>query len=138
MELLCVLSEEIRAKFALVFLCFFSMASRFFHVQHEFRAGKSQQWWDAAQKAMAPGGGWDEAVSKNLQAGFFNHSFNPIAPEGPAFCIWEVQEGITDEQFQDFIDGPHGPDFGLGAFMNICREINVELAGNTPYPRKFV
>ena len=92
-----MLSEEIRAKFALVFLCFFSMASRFFHVQHEFRAGKSQQWWDAAQKAMAPGGGWDEAVSRNLQAGFFNHSFNPIAPEGPAFCFWEVQEGITEE-----------------------------------------
>jgi hypothetical protein len=25
----------------------------------------------------------------------------------------------------------------LGAWMNICREINVEMAGNPPYPRKF-
>ena len=47
-----------------------TMASKFFHVHHEFRAGKSQQWWDTAQAAMAPGGGWDEAVAKNLEAGF--------------------------------------------------------------------
>ena len=47
------------------------MASKFFHVHHEFRAGKAQQWWETAQTAMAPGGGWDEAVAKNLQAGFY-------------------------------------------------------------------
>ena len=45
------------------------MASKFFHVHHEFRAGKAQQWWETAQAAMAPGGGWDEAVAKNLEAG---------------------------------------------------------------------
>ena len=81
------------------------MASKFFHVHHEFRAGKAQQWWETAQAAMAPGGGWDEAVAKNLEAGFYNHSFSPIGPEGPAFCIWEVREGITAEEFQEFIDG---------------------------------
>ena len=75
----------------------FSMASKFFHVHHEFRAGKAQQWWETAQAAMAPGGGRDEAVAKNLVAGFYNHSFCPIGPEGPAFCIWEVREGITAE-----------------------------------------
>ena len=113
------------------------MASKFFHVHHEFRAGKAQQWWETAQAAMAPGGGWDEAVAKNLEAGFYNHSFCPIGPEGPAFCIWEVREGITAEEFQEFIDGPNGVNFGLGAWMNICREINVEMAGTPPYPRKF-
>ena len=113
------------------------MASKFFHVQHEFRAGKAEQWWEAAQAAMAPGGGWDEAVAKNLEAGFYNHSFCPIGPEGPAFCIWEVREGISAEQFQDFIDGPMGVNFGLDAWMNICREINIDLAGTPPYPRKF-
>ena len=106
------------------------MASKFFHVHHEFRAGKAQQWWETAQAAMAPGGGWDEAVAKNLEAGFYNHSFCPVGPEGPAFCIWEVREGITAEEFQEFIDGPNGVNFGLGAWMNICREINVEMAGN--------
>ena len=59
------------------------MASKFFHVHHEFRAGKAQQWWETAQAAMAPGGGWDEAVAKNQAAGFYNHSFCPIGLEGP-------------------------------------------------------
>jgi hypothetical protein len=113
------------------------MASKFFVVHHEFRAGKAQLWWETAQAAMAPGGGWDEAVAKNLEAGFYNHCFCPISPEGPAFCIWEVREGISAEQFQEFIDGPNGVNFGLGAWMNICREINLELAGTPPYPRKF-
>ena len=113
------------------------MASKFFVVHHEFRAGKAQLWWETAQVAMAPGGGWDEAVAKNLEAGFYNHCFCPISPEGPAFCIWEVREGISAEQFQEFIDGPNGVNFGLGAWMNICREINLELAGTPPYPRKF-
>ncbi|QNI68394.1 hypothetical protein SynBMKMC1_02338 [Synechococcus sp. BMK-MC-1] len=48
-----------------------------------------------------------------------------------------MREGITAEQFQEFIDGPMGVNFGLDAWMNICREINVDLAGNPPYPRKF-
>ena len=113
------------------------MASTFYHVHHEFRAGKAQEWWETAQKALAPGGSWGDTVQKNLEAGFYNHSFKPIGLEGPAFCIWEVKEGITAEQFQEFIDGPNGPDFGLGAMMNLCREINCELAGNTPYPPKF-
>ncbi|MEC8442307.1 MAG: hypothetical protein VXZ59_08310 [Cyanobacteriota bacterium] len=113
------------------------MASKFFHVHHEFRAGAAQQWWETAQKALAPGGSWENSVKVNLEAGYFNHSFNPVDVEGPCFCIWEVREGISTEQFQAFLDGPDGPDFGLGAMMNICREINLELAGNTPYPRKF-
>ena len=106
------------------------MASKFFHVHHEFRAGKAQQWWETAQVAMAPGGGWDEAVAKNLEAGFYNHSFSPIGPEGPAFCIWEVREGITAEEFQEFIDGPNGVNFGLGAWMNICRRSTLRWRGN--------
>jgi hypothetical protein len=108
-----------------------------FHVQQEFRTGKMEKWWETAQLAMAPAGGWDEAIAKNLEAGFFNHSFCPIGLEGPALCIWEVREGISAEEFQEFIDGPMGVNFGLGAWMNICREIDVELAGNAPYPRKF-
>lgn len=42
-------------------------------------------------------GGWDEAVEKIFEAGFFNHSFCPIWSEGAVFCIWEVREGITSE-----------------------------------------
>jgi len=87
---------------------------------------------------MAPGGGWDAAVAVNLEAGFYNHSFCPVGPEGPAFCIWEVRDGISAEEFQEFIDGPNGVNFGLNAWMNICRKIDVEMAGQTPYPRKFL
>ena len=43
----------------------------FFDVHHEFRIDTSQKWWKTAQLAMAPGGGWDEAVAKHLEAGFF-------------------------------------------------------------------
>ena len=52
-------------------------------------------------------------------------------------CIWEVLEGITAEEFQEFIHGPNGVNFGLGAWMNICKGIDLELAGNPPYARKF-
>ena len=41
------------------------------------------------------------------------------------------------EEFKESIDGPNGVNFGLGAWMNICKEINLELAGNPPYARKF-
>ena len=75
---------------------------------------------------------------KILRLAFFNHSFCPIGPEGPAFCIWEVPEVISTKEFQEFIDGPMGVNFELGAWMNICREIDVELSGNVPYPRKFL
>ena len=40
---------------------------------------------------MSSGGGWDDAVAENLKAGFYNHSFNPVAKEGPTFYIWEVR-----------------------------------------------
>ena len=42
-----------------------------------------------------------------------------MAQEGPAFCLWEVKEAMTAEQFQECIDGPKGLDFGLRALMNI-------------------
>ena len=112
------------------------MASTFFHVHHEFRVGKAQEWWETAQAAMALGGGWDEAVANNLKAGFYNHACCPIGAEGPAYCIWEVREGISADAFREFIDGPNGVNFGLGMWMNICKEINLELADNPPYPRK--
>ena len=111
------------------------MASKFFVVHHEI---SSWQRLSGSGKPPRPpwplGAAWDEAVAKNLEAGFYNHCFCPIGPEGPAYCIWEVREGISAEEFQEFIDGPNGVNFGLGAWMNICREINLELAGTPPIP----
>ena len=49
----------------------------------------------------------------------------------------EFGEGITAEECQEFIDALNGVNFGLGALMYICKEINLELAGNPPYVRTF-
>ena len=46
------------------------MASNFYIVHHEFRAGTSSKWWKTAYAAMAPGGGWDEAVAAIKEKGF--------------------------------------------------------------------
>ena len=114
------------------------MASNFYIVHHEFRAGTSSKWWETAYAAMAPGGGWDEAVAVNKEKGFFNHSANAVTANGPIYCIWETKEGISIEEFQEFIDGPTGPGFGLSALMNICKPIDTSLMnGQTPYPRVF-
>ena len=44
----------------------------------------------------------------------------------------EFGEGITAEEFQEFIDALNGVNLGLGAWMNICKEINLEMEGNPP------
>ncbi len=114
------------------------MASNFYVVHHHFKPGKAAAWWDTAMSAMSDEAAWSAAVAANVDAGFYNHSFNPVAAEGPVFCVWEAREGITEAQFQDFIDGPNGPNMGLSAFNNNCYLVNLELTGGqTPYPPKF-
>ena len=49
----------------------------------------------------------------------------------------EVREGFTAEKFQEFIDGPNGVGFGLGVWINICREINLYMARKPAYPSKL-
>ena len=53
------------------------MASIFYIVHHEFKAGRSSKWWETAYKAMAPGGGCEEAVEANKEKGF---SITPQMP----------------------------------------------------------
>ena len=114
------------------------MSSTFYIVHHEFKIGKAEKWWETAYAAMAPGGGWDDAVVANKEKGFYNHSANAVTKNGPVFCFWEVKEGISAEEFQEFIDGPSGPGFGQDALMNICKPIDTALTnGQTPYPPVF-
>ena len=47
--------------------CISLMASNFYIVHHEFRAGTCSKWWEAAGVAISPGGGWDEAVAANKE-----------------------------------------------------------------------
>jgi hypothetical protein len=54
------------------------------------------------------------------------------------YCIWEAKEGISEAQFQEFIDGPMGPNFGIGAMNNNISKIDLELTGGqAPYERKL-
>ena len=53
-------------------------------------------------RQMSPGGGWDDAVAANKEKGFFNHSANAVTKTGPVYCFWEVKEGISAEDFQEF------------------------------------
>jgi hypothetical protein len=54
------------------------------------------------------------------------------------FCVWEAKEGISEADFQDFIDGPMGPNWGMSALNNNISKINLELTGGqAPYERKL-
>ena len=67
----------------------------------------------------------------------------PLALKDLLSAAGEVREGITAEEFQEFqefqefIDGPNGVGFGLGVWINICREINLYMARKPAYPSKL-
>ena len=87
---------------------------------------------------MAPGGGCDDAVAENEEKGFYNHSANSVTKTGPLYCFWEVKEGLSAEEFQEFIDGPSGPGFEQDTLINIFKQIDTSLMnGQTPYPPIF-
>ena len=60
--------------------------------------------------------GLERSCEANKEKGF---SITQQTSDGPIYCIWKTKEGITAEEFQEFIDGPEGPRFGLNALMNI-------------------
>ena len=58
--------------------------------------------------------------------------------EGPMYCVWEVKDGISESDFQEFIDGPEGVNMGMKSINNNLLKIDLELTGGqTPYERKF-
>ena len=58
---------------------------------------------------MALGYVCNDSIMTNKAKGFYNHSVNTITTEKLIYCIWEVKEGISTEEFQKLIDGPSGP-----------------------------
>ena len=71
---------------------------------------------------MAPRGEWEEALATNKEKWVFNHSANDITQEGAIYSIWETKKGYYFKEFQEFVDGPTCPGFGLNALMNICKK----------------
>ena len=65
------------------------MASQFYLVHHHIKPNMSEAWWGIV-------GGQTEEDSKEyeksvMEKGFFNHSFMPMGPDGPMYCVWEVK-----------------------------------------------
>ena len=61
-----------------------------------------------------------------------------VTQEGPMYCVWEVKDGISESDFQEFIDGPEGVNMGMKSINNNLLKIDLELTGGqTPYERKF-
>ena len=114
------------------------MASQFFVVHHHFKPDMAGSWWEKIGAILGDEAAAEENVKSTMEKGFFNHSFMPMASKGPIYCIWEAKEGISASEFQDFIDGPDGVNFGLTALNNNVMQINLELTGGqTPYERKL-
>ena len=87
---------------------------------------------------MSDEAAFSENVQSTMEKGFFNHSFMPMAAEGSIYCVWEAKEGISDSEFQDFIDGPDGVNWGLVALNNNVMKLDLALTGGqTPYESKF-
>ena len=112
------------------------MASQFYIIHHHFKPGMAASWWGVMAEA-------DEAAQASqaenwMKMGYFNHCFMPLSQEGPMYCVWEVKDGISESDFQEFIDGPEGVNMGMKSINNNLLKIDLELTGGqTPYERKF-
>ena len=114
------------------------MASSFYIVNHHLKPGMAAEWWGKLGAHMGDEVAFAENVKSNMNKGFFNHSFMPMSQEGPIYCVWEAKEGISDSDFQDFIDGPDGVNFGLIALNNNVMKLDLALTGGqTPYENKL-
>ena len=58
------------------------------------------------------GGSGDDTAAANKGKGFNNYFVNAVSKTGPVYCFWKVKEGISAEEFQEFIAGPSGPGVG--------------------------
>ena len=112
------------------------MASQFYLVHHHFKPGMAASWWGEKGKLDEAA---NEKMAENwLVKGFYNHSFMPVTQEGPMYCVWEVKDGISESDFQEFIDGLEGVNMGMKSINNNLLKIDLELTGGqTPYERKF-
>ena len=52
---------------------------------------------------------------------FLKYSANSFAKTENLCIFWEVKEGFSAKEFQDFIYGPCGLGFRQGALMNILK-----------------
>ena len=59
--------------------------------------------------------------------------------DGPMYCVWEVKDGVSATNFQDYLDSPGGVEStGCKTINNVVMKVDLELTGGVPpYERKF-
>ena len=63
----------------------------------------------------------------------------PMSKDGPMYCVWEVKDGVSTTNFQDFLDSPGGVErTECKTINNVVMKVDLELTGGVPpYERKF-
>ena len=96
----------------------------FVSVVHTFNAGKADAWWAGVSEVMGDPAKMAELSAVQKKLGYVNHYFLPSSSDGTmANCLWECRDETAAKEFQEFIDGPHGPGATGGvqdAFVNDC------------------
>ena len=88
-------------------------ANKFFIVEHEFRSPeKAEEWWKNTAELFSDAEKVNASNKKQFELGFVFHQFLPQAAgtDKKMQCLWECKNTVTKEEFQQFIDGPYGPD----------------------------
>ena len=114
------------------------MASTFYIAHHRLKPVMASEWWGKTGAPMSAETVFAQNVKTTMEKGFFNYAFMPMNSECSIYCAWKAKEGISNSQFQDFIDGPYGMNWGLVALNNNAMKIDLILTERqTPYERKF-
>ncbi len=85
----------------------FILSLNFYIVHNQFWSGNGSKCCDTAYEIIASRVG-NHSIMANRAKGFYNHFANVIIKEGLIYCIWEEKEGISNEEFEEIIDGPSG------------------------------
>lgn len=104
--------------------------SSIYLVQHTFKHGKAEGWWQAMAGVMGDADKMAAFQAAQKEAGFNGLAFMPTGTASDCWCLWEAAPGKTGADMESFIDGPLGP--SLGAFVNKCIPIDLPLCGGAP------
>jgi hypothetical protein len=112
-------------------------AGSMFWVFHEFKPNHAGKFWEWIQTQSDADMGAMHA--RNNGNGMHNHSFCPGGPDGPTICIWESAKPMEAAEMQAWIDGPHGPGYGVdgvdgSVFVN---KVHKMMQGGNPPSAKF-
>ena len=77
------------------------MASEFYLVHHIIKPDMAKTWWGHSDADLNEEER-EKRTKRWFDAGFVNHCFMPMSKDGPMYCVWEVKDGVSATNFQDF------------------------------------